>query len=261
MIIDFHTHCFDDSLAKSAVPLLEKKARIHAMHDGTVSGLKQSMAACGIDKSVALPVATKPSQVPAINEWAKRNRDKDVYFFGALHPDDKNFFDAAKQLKNDGFRGVKLHPDYQHFYADEKRMMPLYEALRDLNLLVVLHSGVDIGYPWPVYCTPHMIKNIVESVKGIRLVAAHMGAHGLWRDVEDLILGLPIFIDTAYSQYLLENSGMERMIKKHGAERVLFGTDSPWRNQQEEAQAIASLNLPSGDIDHILYKNALLLLQ
>jgi predicted TIM-barrel fold metal-dependent hydrolase len=50
---------------------------------------------------------------------------------------------------------------------------------------------------------------------------------------------------------------MERMIKKHGSERVLFGTDSPWKRADDEIKRICALNLPQSDIDNILYKNAL----
>lgn len=260
MIIDFHTHCFADPIAKAAINKLEEFSGLKTVHDGTITGLKQYMKTCNVDKSVVLPVATKPSQVSVINKWAKENTDDTLCFFGALHPDDKDFDKTLKQLKQDGFRGVKLHPDYQNFYADEERMMPLYETLRDLNLILALHSGMDNVYPTPVHCTPLMVRNIVKSLPGLTMVAAHMGAHVLWRDAEELLLGLPVFIDTSYSQYSLEKQAMERMIKKHGAERVLFGTDSPWKKADEEIALITALDLPASDIDKILYQNALTLL-
>ncbi len=215
------------------------------------------MKACGVDKSVVLTVATKPSQVDVINKWAKKNTGDKLNIFGALHPDDKDFPDTAAKLKEDGFIGVKLHPDYQHFFADEPRMMPLYEVLRDLGLILMLHAGVDIGYPALVHCTPLMIKNIIKSVQSITLIAAHMGGHGLWRDAEELLIGENVFFDTSYSHYKLKNTGMERMINKHGAENILFGTDSPWKKADEAIEIITALNLPSGDIDKTLYKNAL----
>ncbi len=260
MIIDFHTHCFTDSLAPKAIDRLEKGCGIKAVHDGTAGGLKEYMQLCGVNISVVLPVATKPSQVNTINEWAKKEKDKTHVFFGAVHPDDEDFFGTVERLKNDGFKGVKLHPDYQRFFADEKRMIPLYKALRDAGLIVVFHAGMDIGLPCPICCTPLMIKNILDSVKGLTLVAAHMGSHALWRDAEQLLCGLPVFFDTSYSYYSLGKEGMERMIKKHGAEKVLFGTDSPWTDAGLEIERIASLDLPQSDIDKILYQNALSLL-
>jgi hypothetical protein len=260
MIIDFHTHCFADNIAINAVAMLEKQGGIEAVDGGTAGALRSHMRACGVDVSVVLPVATKPSQVCTINRWAKAQQDDRLVFFGAAHPDDPDFEATVKSLKADGFRGVKFHPDYQRFYADEKRMMPLYEQLRDAGLIVVLHSGIDIGFPSPVYCTPLMVRRVLDNVPGITLVAAHMGAHALWRDVEEVLIGRPVYLDTSYSFYLLGNEGMERMIKKHGAEYVLFGTDYPWRSPREEIQNIRSLSLPASDIEKILCANALSLL-
>ncbi len=260
MIIDFHTHCFHDKIAPAAIDALEDKARIAAAHDGTVSGLLRHMADSGVDKSVVLPVATKPSQVPVINAWALEHKQDALCFFGALHPDDTDWEQTLQSLKQNGFKGIKLHPDYQHFFANEPRIMPLYEAIRALDLIVVLHAGVDVGYPAPVHCTPLMIRRVVQNFPGIRLVAAHMGSHALWQDVEEVLVGMPLYLDTSYSHYKLLDSGMARMISKHGAENVLFGTDSPWKKADDEIARISGLPLPASDIERILSLNALELL-
>ena len=261
MVIDFHTHCFADNIAANAVITLENQAGIRAVSGSTTIDLKSHMRLNGVDQSVVLPVATKPSQVGTINRWAIENRDETLAFFGAVHPDDPDFEGTVQFLKSEGFLGVKFHPDYQRFYVDEPRMIPLYEQLRDAGLIVVLHSGIDIGYPSPTYCTPLMIRNVLGNVPGITLVAAHMGAHALWRDVEELLIGQPVYLDTSYSFYLLQKEGMERMINKHGAENVLFGTDYPWKSAKDELKAIRSLSLCACDIDKILSGNALDLLQ
>ena len=256
MVIDFHTHCFHDRIAPAAIDTLENQARMAAAHDGTVSGLLSHMEQCGVDASVVLPVATKPSQIPVINTWALEQEQDRLRFFGSVHPDDPNFVHNLEWVKQHGFKGIKLHPDYQNFFADESRMMPLYEAMRDLGLIVVIHAGVDVGYPSPVHCTPLMLRRVLQNVPGIQLVAAHMGSHALWRDVEEVLLGLPLYLDTCYSHYKLGDEGMARMISKHGAENVLFGTDSPWKRADDEIKRISSLPLPAADIDRIMYKNA-----
>ena len=259
MVIDFHAHCFPDELAKKAVPSLEQGCGVEAVHDGTASGLKRHMAECRVDISVVLPVATKPSQVKTINEWAARCADDELVFFAAVHPDDEEFYDNLALIKKAGFAGVKFHPDYQDFYADEKRMFPLYEAIRDSGLVAVFHSGVDIGLPSNVHCTPLMLKNVLDNIPRMKIVAAHMGAHALWSDAERILSGRDIFFDTSYSYYSLGREGMKRMIGKHGAERILFGTDSPWKRADEEIENILSLRLSSAETESIMFKNALLL--
>jgi predicted TIM-barrel fold metal-dependent hydrolase len=79
--------------------------------------------------------------------------------------------------------------------------------------------------------------------------------------VEDVLLGLPLYIDTSYSHYVLQNEGMTRMIKKHGAHRVLFGSDSPWMSANDEIKTILELELPYEDKEAILYRNAAELLK
>lgn len=260
MIIDFHTHCFKDNIAKSAVDQLQSVGNIKAYYDGTVNGLISSMKCIGIDKSVVMPVATKPSQVSVINEWGKSLQSDKLCFFGAIFPYDENVYEVINKLKMNGFKGVKMHPDYQGFFADDKRMMPVYEALRDAGLTVLLHAGVDIGFTSFVHCTPLMIFKVLRDIPGLRLVAAHMGGHGLWKDVEEILLGKDFYIDTSFSSYEIGKEGMLRMIKQHGIERVLFGSDSPWTDARKELDIINSLEITSTEKDYILYKNAQVLL-
>jgi len=54
---------------------------------------------------------------------------------------------------------------------------------------------------------------------------------------------------------------MERIIKKHSSDRVLFGSDSPWKREDIEIEMINALDLPKEDIDNILYRNALSLIE
>ena len=260
MIIDFHTHCFADNIAKNAVTQLEKAGDLTAYSDGTINGLLKNMDSIGIDKSVIMPVATKLSQVNTINKWSVDNSTDRLLFFGTIHPDADDAVEVLQQLKTTGFKGIKLHPDYQGFFADEERMMPIYEAVRDLGLTLLLHAGVDIGLPGQVHCTPLMIKRILSNVPGIKLVAAHMGSHALWRDVEELLVGKDLFLDTSYSSYKLMREGMTRIIKNHGVDRIVFGSDSPWTDAGAEIEFIKELSLKQSEIEAILYKNALSLL-
>jgi|AGTN01.2.fsa_nt_gi Predicted metal-dependent hydrolase of the TIM-barrel fold len=260
MIIDFHTHCFSEQIVSAAIALLEKNSGLTTNGSSTPENLKQAMRRQGVDISVVLPVATKPKQVPVINRWAKEQTCSSLVFFGAVHPDDPDYDGNLQWIKQHGFKGVKLHPDYIGYYADDPHMFPLYDAIRSYGLILALHAGFDNVYPYPVHCTPLMIRKIIDSFPGLAIVAAHMGSHVLWRDAEELLLGRRLYIDTCYSQYSLSRQDMQRMIGKHGAENVLFGTDSPWQDVEEEIRKIRALSLPPDDIDKILYKNALALL-
>ena len=69
MKIDFHTHVYPDRVALKTVSSVRERAGIDAYTDGTLEGLKRSMASAGIDLSVVAAVATKPEQVESIQRW------------------------------------------------------------------------------------------------------------------------------------------------------------------------------------------------
>ena len=57
MIIDFHTHCFNDALAPKAMQNLMQGSLYPPHSDGTLGGLKASMKRAGIDVSVVCNIA------------------------------------------------------------------------------------------------------------------------------------------------------------------------------------------------------------
>ncbi|WP_010681103.1 amidohydrolase family protein, partial [Acetivibrio cellulolyticus] len=127
---------------------LAKRAKIEARLDGTVNNIKESMKKAGIDKSVVLSIATKPSQTEKINTWSSCIQDDSIVAFGSVHPENENWKDELLRLKEMGIKGIKLHPDYQKFFVDDKKMYPIYELAVDLGLVILFHAGMDIGLPY-----------------------------------------------------------------------------------------------------------------
>ena len=175
MRIDFHTHAFPDKLAVNAVPALEKVGGIQAAGDGTIRGLLASMESAGIDRSVVCPVATKPEQVRGINDWVLGIRDERIIPFGSLFPGMADVADEVRRLKDEGVRGIKLHPDYQKFFVDDEIAFPIYEACEKHGLMILFHAGLDIGLPDPVHAPPEKLASVVERFDGLD---HHCRAHG-----------------------------------------------------------------------------------
>jgi len=256
MIIDIHTHCFPDELALKAIPLLSEKAGIKSFLDGTVKQLKRSMADAGVDISVLQPIATKPEQTKGINRWAVSVQDENIVTFGTIHPDFPDWKDEIKWLAEAGIKGVKFHPEYQDFYVDDSKMFPIYEELTKAGFIILFHAGVDLGYIPPYHCTPCRLEKVLDCFPDATFIAAHMGGYRYWDDVEKYLIGKNIFLDTSYSLEELGSKRAEQLIKAHGVQKILFGTDSPWRDQAKEISFIRSLNLSSSEINGILGENA-----
>ncbi len=258
-IIDAHTHTFPDKIADKTIAFLEKKGNVRAYRKGTLTALKESMIKSGIDYSVVLPVATKPSQVDTINKLsAEINGVDNVYFAGAIHPDCDNIEEILDYVKSIGLFGIKIHPDYQGVRFDDERYIKIMKAASERDLITVTHAGIDVGYPDDIHCTPDMVLNVLDRLKGIidnKLVLAHMGGFGLAGEVLEKLVGKPVYMDTAVvlSYYPYK---CREIIEKHGADKVLFATDSPWADQKEFADIINSMDFTNGELEKIFYKNA-----
>ena len=273
MIIDFHTHTFPDELAVKTIPYLEKMGGFIARTNGTIEGLEKSMEEANIDISVLLPVVTNPRQVEKINNCAIENNKLDKFVsFGGMHPDYELYQEELKRLKDNGIKGIKLHPDYQDTFFDDDKYAKIIDYAFSLGLIVITHSGVDYGFTGEVKATPIRIKNLLSKLnnKGI-LVLAHMGYTYKWDMVIDELKGYDVYFDLALSlgnlvrngitTPLMDESTLLKFIDVFGSDKILFATDSPWMNQKESVDTLNSFkNIKDSDKKKILYKNAVRLL-
>ncbi|MDR2693252.1 MAG: amidohydrolase family protein [Chitinispirillales bacterium] len=261
-IIDFHTHFFPPELAERALTrLIENAAPTIAMKnhtDGTVGGLIESMRASGVGKSVALPVATKPSQVSTINRGCADTGSAcpEIIQFGAMHPEMEGFEAEIDFLSVNGIKGIKLHPEYQYSYVDDPKAFPMYEKLASAGLIVVFHSGKDPGPFTNDHAMPPALRKVHENFPALKMVAAHLGGWMVWKEVEETLAGLDIFFDTSAIYGLLSPEDFVRICRKHGPEKILFGSDSPWYGQGESVEWIKRSGLSDAEIEAVFHVNA-----
>jgi len=258
MIIDMHAHAFPDELAPRAMEVLIGNSGVAAFTDGTLAGLRASMRRAGVGRSVVAPIATKPGQAASVNRWAARVHREfdDIICLGSLHPLQDDWPSEIEGLVAAGIPGIKLHADYQLFFADDPVAIPMYRALADAGLFVLFHAGVDIGLPPPVHCTPDRLARVLDAVPDLTIIAAHMGGYKCWDEVEEHLVGRDLYFDTSYSFADLGPERMTALIKAHGAQRIVFGTDSPWTDQSAEIANLRSLALTEGEKAAVLGGNA-----
>jgi predicted TIM-barrel fold metal-dependent hydrolase len=262
MTIDFHTHVFPDSIAERTVRKLEESIDhvFTAVTDGTLSGLTAHMDRCGVDVSVILPVVTRPSQTRGINEWSAAAQSERIVAFGGVHPlsdDYRRDIDYAARL---GLRGLKFHAEYQDFAVDDIHMLRIYDYALSRGLILVHHAGADPAYKPPFRSSPRQFANVADAMKGGVIVAAHFGGHAQWDDVERHLAGKDIYLDTSMGFEYYSAEQFVRITRAHGADRVLFATDSPWSDAKAEIERLKATMLTASEKDMILGGNAARLL-
>ena len=258
MIIDFHVHAFPDALAAKALPLLSKcSGGVKPNYDATISGLESYLAKNNVDYAVVLNIATNPHQEKKVNDFAiSLLEKKNIIPFGSVHPDSPNALSELERLAKAGIRGIKLHPDYQHFFVDDEKMFPIYKKIAELGFITVFHAGVDIGYPKPVHCTPERLLRVLDLFDDAPVVAAHFGGWLLWDSVLEDLCGTQVYLDTAFSSGKMPPDYAKELIKAHGADKVLLGSDMPWSDTLDEVRFVQSLDLFAEDEEKILSNNA-----
>ena len=254
--IDIHTHAFPDALAPATVAHLAEEADIDAWADGTVAGLLASMDEAGIEKSVVCSIATKPTQFTAILNWSKTIRGERLIPFPSLHPGDEQLLAHLRQLIDAGFTGVKMHSYYQDYDLDDPNLYEFHGALAEAGLTLVIHAGFDFAFARVRRADPRRIVAICRRFPKLKLIATHMGGWEDWDEVEEYLIGQPIYMETSLALDSLEPPRLRHMIVSHPADYLLFGTDSPWTGQKESLAKLAALDLPPALFAKITSTNA-----
>jgi predicted TIM-barrel fold metal-dependent hydrolase len=251
MIIDAHTHVWPDRIAEAAltgnpVPGLEARG------DGTVSGLAGNMSKSGVTVSCCLSIANESRLVERVNEFAASTRSENRLAFGTVHVGlsvDENL----ASLKRHGLTAVKIHPLFQNFALNDSRLWELFEAFAD-EIAVITHVGEGGDAFRNSLSSPRMIRDIARQFNELRLVACHFGGYKILDDAEEMLCGADVVLETSWPPSLatLRPERVRALIKKHGAKRIVFGSDWPMANPAEEIRAISALELGDDDTKSVL---------
>lgn len=257
MVIDFHTHAFPDALAERAVAGLFKNCggKFVPCHNGTVGGLKDNMDRFGIDVSVVQPVITKQSQTATLNKWAESICDDKIVSFGGIFPHTDDYKRDIDYVCSLGLKGLKFHPEYQDFTVDTDEMLKIYDYALSKGLILLFHAGFDIAYQPPFHSSPKQFRHIMDEMQGGVIIAAHMAGMYEWDETEKYLVGQSIYLDTSMGFDFYSEEQFLRIVKNHGSDKILFGSDSPWSDGGKEIARLKALPLSDAEKADILGEN------
>ena len=268
MIIDFHTHQFPDKIAAKTIEMLAAKltdtSGVKPCTDGTAAGLSKKLADAGADLGIVLPVVTRPAQFDTVNACAAELSAQypNLISFGGIHPDDENVTEHVRRIAQLGLRGIKFHPDYQGVMIDDPRYVRIAKEALDCGLMIVTHAGVDDGVGGEVHCPPYRAARFLDQVYDGRepekpmIVFAHGGGNRMFDDVITHLSGRNVYFDLSYICGCVDPDTVMRIIKSHGTDRILFGSDCPWGDPAGTVAFIRALPLTEEEKSAILGENA-----
>ncbi len=254
-VVDIHAHVFPDPIADKASGSIGEFYHMGVRHNGTVNRLLELYREAGISHGCIHSVAITPHSVDSINrfiaETAHAHPDK-LTGYGAIHPGYEDIPGLIREVKKQGLKVLKIHPDMQQFALDSPEAMNMFAAVEG-KLPIIIHTG-DHRFE---YSNPRRMKPVLDAFPKLVCVCAHLGGWSEWDEaLETLTSYENVYVDTSSALYAMSPEEAKRIIRCYSRERVLFGTDYPMWNPAEELERFHRLQLTDEEEERILYRNA-----
>lgn len=263
-MIDGHTHLFHPKVIANVKKRTELVQRIRLNTEGAdrrigTAALERSLRRSKIRAGLVLPTALA-HDVGRINDALYENLHTSdlLYPAGTLHPDYAANRAELSKFRSRDIKGIKLCSFSQRFALDDGATLDMFELIQRMNLeencgffvvLDTLSSAHRFFGSQPEHTTtPQLLGELFRRFSGINFIAAHMG--GLAASCNDIATHLPpgknLFLDTSNAAHVLTKSQFVSLLKRHGPEHVVFGTDWPWFIHDDEIDTISPLLKQAG---------------
>ncbi len=254
-IVDAHAHIFPEKIAEKAVESIGNYYGIKMSGLGTVEDLLQNGSRVNIFKYVVHSTATRVEQVKTINDFIAEMQRKNSSFIGlgTMHPglELEDIGSEVDRIIALGLKGIKLHPDFQDFNIDDENMMPIYGAAEG-RLPILMHMGDEVK----TSSRPKRLARVLDLYPDLTVIAAHLGGYQMWDEAMEYLAGRKVYFDTSSTLFRLDAEKAAGIIRSHGVEKVLFGTDYPMWTHEDEMERFNKLDLSEEERKLILSENA-----
>lgn len=165
----------------------------------------------------------------------------------------ETYLQADEMLSQPQCVGIKIHPE-EHGYPIREHAAEIFEFAARRRAVVLTHTSEQNSLagdfiPW------------LDQFPEVKLILAHIGC-GWDGDVTHQVRAIQrsrhgnVFADTSSASSILPGL-IEWAVAEVGADRVLFGTDTPLYNTAMQRSRIDHADLSDADKRLILYDNAL----
>lgn len=253
-IIDFHAHIYPEKISRKAVESVGEFYQIPMTGDGTPETLLKEGSAYSVSGYVVHSVAVDGAHVETVNNYisSQCQLHPEFYGFGTMHIDYPNKIDELERVRNLGLRGIKIHPDTQHYNLDDPGMYEVYDYLSAYELPLLIHCG-DYRYD---FSHPRRLADLLDKFPRLTVVGAHFGGWSLWDLALEYLKDKNCYLDTSSSIAMLGTVRSKELIRIYGAERLVFGTDFPMWGLKDELGYFEKMQLTERECELIFHQNA-----
>jgi len=156
-----------------------------------------------------------------------------------------------------GYAGLKLLPDYHRTNLTDSAYAPFFELADRFNMLVLSHTW-GLSMNGETCNSADKVAVILDKYPNIRFLMGH-SIQGQIDDAIELAAAYPnAYLDLCDTGRI--NGVIEKMAKKAGAQKVVFGTDLPMQSTWYILGACLNARIGSEELRLILRENALRIL-
>jgi len=252
MMIDGHVHLFHPKVILNVKKRFEMVRILGLEADGAqervgILFLENELKNAGISGGLILPTALA-EEVGSINdEFYKFSESSNILITaGTLHPDYSGNREELEKFGTRKIRGIKLCSFSQRFALDARKTLEMFELIQEFNIhkgsgfFVELDTlfGADLFFgSRPEHnTTPSLFANLIKSFPRINFVAAHMGGLAApFHEIRSHLVPMEnLYLDTSNAAHVLSTDDFVFLLKAHGPEHIIFGTDWPWFTHEGE---------------------------
>jgi predicted TIM-barrel fold metal-dependent hydrolase len=191
------------------------------------------------------------------NEYIDKACDgrDDLIPFAFINPKDSDARDRLEHLfSKRGFRGLKLHPFAHGFHLNNFKIVdPLFELCEHFQAPIICHGLADNAYN-----TVYAFAEMADRFPKVNLAMSHGGFMWSWREAVRASKTRPnLYIETT----CLLSQSIADGVDDIGAEKYVFGSDSPWANFDVEILKVKKALRKDSDLELVLGGNLARLLR
>jgi len=149
-----------------------------------------------------------------------------------------------------GLRAIKLHPATHNYSVLEPACEDIWRFAEEREAIVLVHT-----WEGDERCRPKAFGQLAEAHPTVPFLLGHSGGGpaGRREAVEVAKAHSNLYLEICCSR--LTSAELEYLVDGAGAERVIFGTDSPWIDPRPTLGRVAYANLADEQLRLILGEN------
>ena len=258
MIIDVHTHLWPGNVITNFLIEYFKSRKIwdEKLSVVTAERLLEAMDAANVKISIVSSVALDKNMgnddLDKINTYVSnevQNAGSRLIGFCTVDPlgGEASLDILQKGIEVLGHKGLKLHPPFQQFYPNDRKVYPLYEKMQQYGLPVLFHTGSIGVIPFrDMYAYPTYIDDIACDFPKLPIILGHAGK--IWHDEAVMLMRKHKNVYADFSTNLGRAEDFKALplswflykvkIWAGSFDRVLFGSDYPFYFQDETIESL-----------------------